>query len=69
MRKAVELARTMGAKAPQLQATTRLARLLAGLGRRDEAATMLAGIYASFTEGFHTAALKEAKALLDQQSL
>ena len=35
-------------------------------GRRDEARTMLAEIYNWFTEGFDTADLKDAKALLDE---
>ena len=35
-------------------------------GRRDEARTMLAAIYGWFTEGFDTADLKDAKALLDE---
>jgi hypothetical protein len=35
-------------------------------GRRDETRTMLAAIYNWFTEGFDTADLKDAKALLDQ---
>ena len=43
-----------------------LARLLAKQGRRDEARTMLAEIYNWFTEGFDTADLKDAKALLDE---
>ena len=43
-----------------------LARLLTEQGRRDEARTMLADIYGWFTEGFDTADLKDAKALLDQ---
>jgi predicted ATPase len=43
-----------------------LARLLDTQGRRDEARTMLADIYNWFTEGFDTADLKEAKALLDE---
>ena len=45
-----------------------LARLLAKQGRRDEARAMLAQIYGWFTEGFDTADLKEAKALLDELS-
>jgi hypothetical protein len=36
--------------------------------RRDEARTMLADIYNWFTEGFDTADLKDAKALLDKLS-
>jgi predicted ATPase len=35
-------------------------------GHRDEARTMLASIYNWFTEGFDTADLKDAKALLDE---
>ena len=45
-----------------------LARLLARQYRRDEARAMLAEIYNWFTEGFDTADLKEAKALLDELS-
>ncbi len=45
-----------------------LARLLASQGRRDEARAMLAEIYNWFTEGFDTADLKDAKALLDELS-
>ena len=37
-------------------------------GRRDEARTMLADIYGWFTEGFDTADLKDAKALLEELS-
>jgi len=43
-----------------------LAWLLRDSGRRDEARAMLAEIYSWFTEGFDTADLKEAKALLDE---
>jgi len=56
----------MGVKACELSAATSLARLLAKQGRRDEARTMLADIYGWFTEGFDTADLKDAKALLDE---
>ena len=45
-----------------------LARLLRDTGRRDEAHAMLSEIYAWFTEGFDTADLKDAKALLDELS-
>jgi predicted ATPase len=45
-----------------------LARLLVGQGRRDEARAMLAEIYGWFTEGFDTADLKDAKALLDHMN-
>jgi hypothetical protein len=51
-----------------LRATISLARLLRDTRRRDEACTILAEIYTCFTEGFDTADLKEAKALLDELS-
>jgi hypothetical protein len=35
-------------------------------GRRDEARIWLGDIYSWFTEGFDTADLKDAKALLDE---
>jgi tetratricopeptide (TPR) repeat protein len=65
-REAIALAQKMSAKAWELRATTSLARLLRDTGRRDEARTMLAEIYNWFTEGFDTADLKDAKALLDE---
>jgi predicted ATPase len=52
----------------ELRATTNLARLLRDTGRLDEARSMLAEIYNWFTEGFDTADLKDAKALLDELS-
>jgi tetratricopeptide (TPR) repeat protein len=65
-RQALEIARGQQAKWWELRATVSLARLLAKQGRRDEARTMLSGIYNWFTEGFDSADLKEAKALLDE---
>ena len=55
-----------GAKSWELRATTSLARLLAKQGKREEARAMLAEIYNWFTEGFDTADLKDAKALLEE---
>jgi len=51
-----------------LRATISLAKLLAKQGCQDEARTVLAEIYQWFTEGFGTADLKEAEALLDKLS-
>lgn len=65
-REAIALAQKMGAKAFELRAATSLARLLTEQGQRDEARAMLAPIYNWFTEGFDTADLKDAKALLDE---
>jgi len=67
-RNALATARAQGAKAWELRSTMSLARLLASQGRRDEARVMLAGIYNWFTEGFDTADLMDAKALLDELS-
>jgi predicted ATPase len=53
-------------RSDELRVTTSLARSLNEQGKRDEARTMLAEIYGWFTEGFNTADLKDAKALLDE---
>jgi adenylate cyclase len=52
----------------ELRAVTSLSRLWQKQGRRKEARQMLAEIYGWFTEGFDTADLKEAKALLQELS-
>src|SRR5262249_30247898 len=62
---AIEEARKQSGKFHELLATLSLARLLKAQNRRSEARAMLAEIYGWFTEGFDTAHLKEAKALLD----
>jgi predicted ATPase len=48
-----------------LRAATSLARLLRDQARSDQARELLAPVYDRFTEGFDTADLKAAKALLD----
>ena len=65
-RDGIALAQKMQAKTWELRATTSLARLLCDNRRREEARAMLADIYNWFTEGFDTADLKDAKALLDE---
>jgi predicted ATPase len=65
-RKAIEVACSQSARWWELRATVSMARLLRDTNRRDEARTMLAEIYNWFTEGFDTADLKDAKALLDE---
>jgi predicted ATPase len=67
--RAIGIARKQSAKSWELRATTSLAHLLRGTGRRDEARAMLAEIYGWFTEGFDTCDLKDAKALLDELSV
>jgi adenylate cyclase len=52
----------------ELRATTSLARQLRDTGCRAEARMKLAEIYNWFTEGFDTADLRDAKALLDELS-
>jgi predicted ATPase len=65
---AIEIARSQKARGWELRATTSLVRLLRDTNRRDEARGMLAEIYNWFTEGFDTADLTDAKALLDELS-
>ena len=66
LEEALRVARRQQAKAYELRAATSLARLWGEQGRRAEARDLLAPVYGWFTEGFDTADLKEAKALLDQ---
>jgi tetratricopeptide (TPR) repeat protein len=68
LEQAIEIARRQGAKSLELRAACSLARLQRNTDRRDEARAMLADIYGWFTEGFDTADLKDAKALLDELS-
>jgi len=65
-RKALDTARRQQAKSLELRAAMSLGRLWQQQGKRDEARQMLAQIYGWFTEGFDTADLKEAKALLEE---
>ena len=65
-RKALSISDEQEAKLWQLRAATSLARLMGEQGRRTEACDLLAPVYGWFTEGFGTADLKDAKALLDQ---
>ena len=65
-REAIDIARSQSAKAWELRAANRLARLWHSQGKAAEACDLLASVYGWFTEGFDTADLKEAKALLDE---
>jgi len=66
-RDAIETARTMGSQGWELRAAISLARLLRSRGDRLAARASLEPIYSSFSEGFRTADLLEAKSLLDQE--
>jgi len=62
---ALAIARHQQAKSWELRAAISLGRLWRQPGKRQEARTLLAPIYGWFTEGFETADLQEAKALLE----
>ena len=63
---AIDTARSQQAKSLELRAATSLARLWRNQGKCTEARDLLAPVYSWFTEGFDTADLKDAKALLDE---
>ena len=64
-RQALDWARRQGALSWELRAAASLARLIRDRGRSAEAMALLQPVYDRFTEGFETADLKAAKALLD----
>jgi class 3 adenylate cyclase/DNA-binding winged helix-turn-helix (wHTH) protein/predicted ATPase len=63
---ALTIARQQHAKSLELRAAMSLARLWQRQDKRREARQLLAAVYAWFTEGFDTADLQEAKALLEE---
>jgi predicted ATPase len=66
LQRALDVARRQEAKSLELRATMSLSRLWHQQGKRQEAHHLLAAVYAWFTEGFDTADLREAKALLEE---
>jgi predicted ATPase len=64
-RQALNIARQQQAKSWELRTAVSLTRLWQGQGKRAEAHELLAPVYGWFTEGFDTADLQEAKALLE----
>jgi len=65
LQQAIEIARRQQAKSWELRAAMSLSRLWQQQGKCQEAHDLLAPIYGWFTEGFDTADLQEAKALLE----
>jgi predicted ATPase len=65
LQRALDVARRQEAKSLELRAAMSLSRLWQQQGKRAEARALLTPIYGWFTEGFDTADLQEAKALLD----
>ena len=62
---AIAVARAQSALAWELRSTMVWARMLSEDGQRDQARDTLALVYDRFTEGFDTADLKLARALLE----
>ena len=65
LQRALDVARRQEAKSLELRAAMSLSRLWQQQGKCQEAYDLLAEVYAWFTEGFDTADLQDAKALLD----
>jgi predicted ATPase len=68
LRRALDVARHQQAKSLELRAAMSLSRLWQHQGKRAQARQLLAEVYGWFTEGFDTADLQEAKALLEELS-
>ncbi|HEY4470054.1 MAG TPA: hypothetical protein VGN21_02715, partial [Stellaceae bacterium] len=68
-RQALDWARRQGALSWELRAATSLARLLRDQSRAADASALLQPVYDRFTEGFETADLKAAKALINSLPL
>jgi predicted ATPase/class 3 adenylate cyclase len=65
---AIAIAQNQQGRSLELRAATSLAKLWQSQGKRDEAYDLLEPVYSWFTEGFDTADLIDAKALLDELS-
>ena len=65
LQRTLDVARRQEAKSLELRAAMSLSRLWQQQGKRQKAYDLLAPVYEWFTEGFDTADLQEAKALLD----
>ena len=65
LHQALNIARRQQAKSLELRAALSLSRVWQQQGKQAEACVLLAPIYSWFTEGFDTADLQEARALLE----
>src|SRR5207247_11303949 len=68
MQQGIAGARRQNAKSWELRGAISLARLWRQQGRHEDAVALLAPVYGWFTEGFDTADLQEARALLEALS-
>jgi predicted ATPase len=68
LQQAIEIARRQQAKSLELRAAMSLSRLWQQQGKPAQARQLLADVYGWFTEGFDTADLQDAKALLAELS-
>jgi predicted ATPase len=66
LHQAIAVEHRQSAKLWHLRAAISLARVWGDQGKRTEARDLLAPVYKWFTEGFDTADLQDAKALLDK---
>jgi DNA-binding winged helix-turn-helix (wHTH) protein/predicted ATPase len=67
-KQSIKISQQQNAKSLELRAVTSVARLYQNQGKLEEARSLLAPIYSTFTEGFDTTDLREVKALLDELS-
>jgi predicted ATPase/class 3 adenylate cyclase len=67
-RRAIDIANSQEAKSLELRAAMSLSKLLQTKSKKEEARQLLSEIYGWFTEGFDTADLKDAKALIYELS-
>ena len=64
--RSLDIARRQGARSWELRTVTSLAGLWRDQGKRQQAHDLLAPVYGWFTEGFDTADLKDARAMLEE---
>jgi class 3 adenylate cyclase/predicted ATPase len=65
-REALNISREQSAKSPELRASMSLSRLMVHQSRRADARKALAGVFSSFTEGFDTPDLRDARKLMEE---